>query len=130
MNCQTFYYSLYTLLTYPETKPNVYIRELFETSKCDDVFDLRDFRSVVERNITSATLTKIKNYDALGVEETKRVASVFNCKSWHKEHIWPALTFSNKLYYTGVEVPREILGKMGIVTLQFGALRNSMKQKS
>jgi hypothetical protein len=125
--CQSIYYNLYTLLTYKETTPSSYLREWLQTTRCDDVVGFKEFREVVEKHCTKATMKKIGDCDVLDqVDENRAESTMTHYRSWHKQHLWSALSAWNKTYYVCVEAPQEALAILGIIPFPYGGYRAAM----
>ena len=107
--CRYLYYNLYIMVNKKRTPSSCYVREFFKTKKCDEFVDFSLKRMIVEDTIGTRTMERIVDRDDLYDEDTVRCDMGVNLfREQHKQTLWNALTWWDRIRYIYVEWPREL----------------------
>ena len=96
--CDSIYYTLLRE-NYEKTVPaSAFIRELFETARCDDVFDLsvlrRDYASKINRG-DKARLQRILDFKTNETDEAVAAQAVLHYYDWHERRLLRAVSWTS-----------------------------------
>lgn len=111
--CQMLFYNLYTLLTYKETPPVVYIREWHHTKKCDRFFNFKPMRAAFEKEVTEENLDDIHLY-------------MERWRDQHEQKLWTALNSRYRCRYIFIDWPHEALSSIGWLTKPWAGFRSAL----
>lgn len=126
--CGWIFFNLYTYLNYREKVPASFIRELYETQRCDKL--IKDFTSVrmdVERNLPFPVIEAIKDFKESPEDERRAGEYIINNTRPLKTKIWDAMLPSDHVSYYMFEAPHEILSTFSIFSGPYAGFRRALK---
>ena len=106
---------------------SAYIREFFETVRCDDVFNMTTYRNEYSSKINKGDgqrLDRILGFAKLS-EEDEMVASqaIVHYQSWHEKQLVSALSWSSWVEHFTINKAERTLATLGIVGATYGGMR-------
>ena len=125
--CQTIYHNLLTSLTIKEVTPPIYLREWWQTERCDQFSNLSDVRRDVKEDVTPSSLERILAFQETIEDEARAAQTMTHYREWHRQRLWGSLTWSNKLYYWFYDTPHDTLAKIGLMSTPYGGYRAALR---
>ena len=104
--CDSIYYNLLRV-NYKGTVPAIlFIREFFETSICDDIFNMSVYRGEYATKINRGDemrLQRIIDFKSNQIDEAIAAQAVLHYHAWHQRRLLKAVSWSSWWsYYTSV----------------------------
>ena len=95
-----------------------YIREFFETARCDHVSNFAPQREEYTKMIGNAdvgSLARIMAYDGTAKDEEIAIQAVVHYAHWHKQHLVASLSWRSYLDYQIFQLGESTLATIGFV---------------
>lgn len=129
--CNTIYMNLLHFHhMQPEILSSAYIREFFETARCDLVFDMSAHRAEYERKLTKERLDRILAFKSTDEDESVAAQATMHYHSWHHTRLLKAISLDSWFYYhvtTRIEKTAAFFGMASIVSGGMYAAINSFR---
>jgi hypothetical protein len=104
--CRSIYYNLvacHSSQHSTDIMASAFIRELFETTRCDDVANFskcrEDFRKFISNSEGPERLSRILRYKETEEDEKRAVQACFHYSNWHRANLIRALDLRDWIYY-------------------------------
>lgn len=104
--CTSIYWNLISLL---EEKPDSaitqnYVREMYQTERCDHCHDFSDLRSSFERHLEnepgdSGAIQRIREYNTTDQDDARALQTLVHYWSWHRDEYRRGLPWYSQIYY-------------------------------
>jgi len=99
--CQFIFLNLLRLRKHIDLAPAAYIREFFQTERCDGASDLRHQRDAYRRFLGPESSARIAKYDETRVDERRAAHAVMHYSTFDASLLAKSLTWPNWImYYT------------------------------
>ncbi|RYE59300.1 MAG: hypothetical protein EOP48_01290 [Sphingobacteriales bacterium] len=105
---------------------SAYIREFFETSRCDGLHDFSPFRGELESRINvgdSKRLDRVIKFEENDVDEKVCAQACIHYHKWHNKHLVKALSWQDWAYYHVIERSERTVASLGILGAGYGGLK-------
>ena len=102
LKCQSIYWNLLVMLEKDKSFwHSVFIRELWQTKKCDEIYNLEQLRNNYINHMSKETHERVIQFKSTPTDELKATQSVFHYRMWTKKKLIKGLTWTNWLsFYT------------------------------
>lgn len=99
--CQSIFLNLIRIIDSDSNQKSssYYIREFFQTARCDTFSDFSKDREAYKKHIGNAALENILNYKETDEDKRKGAQAVLHCRYWNRSSLISSLDFKNWLYY-------------------------------
>jgi len=118
VKCQSIYQNLLDCRQEQDMLASAYIREFWETARCDTVAtDFSPFRKEFEGRLNareSGALNRILSFDETEKDEKVAAQACGHYSKWHNKQIVSALNWTNWLRYHTIERAEKTLAVFGI----------------
>lgn len=123
--CNSIYWNLIELLTEKEEASAYFLREFYQTKRCDKIYDLHENRTDLQKYLGDSTLNNILDYkeDENPSDLKKVTQAVCHYYAWNRKSLLKALPWGSWLYYhTFYMVERKFatLGRKAIYKVEYG----------
>jgi hypothetical protein len=115
--CQSIYQNLFECRQEKDIPASAYIRELFETSRCDSDVDFKPFReeySVRLNKGDAKRLLRVLEFEETEVDEKIAAQACMHYVKWHNEQLVSALSWPNWFVYHTFDRAERTLAVFGI----------------
>lgn len=122
--CQTIYLNLLDALSTDKTfSTPTFVRELWQTKRCDQYHSLTDLREDITAHMGKDTLERILAYKASPVDEEKAMDTMIHYSRWTAGKLEGALDYPHWIKFHVVEKPERLLSYVGLGSVGLGAGR-------
>jgi len=111
--CNTIFVNLLRFHGQQDTLSSAFIREFFETARCDQVFDMSVHRAEYERKLTKPRLERILAFKNTDEDELVAAQATMHYHTWHEKRLLAAISWPSLVYYHTVTRTLAILGITG-----------------
>jgi hypothetical protein len=131
--CESIYYNLlecHRRSGDQNVLATAYLREFWETRRCDSFHDFAPLRNDIENRLGSGVLQRIITCDETDKDLLLATQSCFHYHRWHEKHLVSALTWSDWLKYQTIDRGERTLAVVGIFGAGYGGMKfvyNSFK---
>jgi hypothetical protein len=124
--CQSIYWNLIRCQNTTNVPATAYIREFFETERCDEFNDFSPHRNEIEvklQSLSNGALSRVLILSESDIDE-KAVAQVcLHYHSWHNSKLVRTLTWSSWFYYHTIERSERAFASLGFLGASYGAFK-------
>ena len=116
--CQSIYQNLLECRQEKDIPASAYIREFFETSRCDGEVNFKPFRDEYSTRINkgdSKRLQRVLGFEETEVDEKIVAQACMHYAKWHNKQLVSALNWQNWFVYHTVDRAERTLAVFGIV---------------
>ena len=78
---------------------SAFIREFFETARCDPVFNMAPHRAEYEKKLTADRLARIMAFKATDQDESVAAQATMHYYTWHESRLLKAISWPAWLYH-------------------------------
>jgi hypothetical protein len=100
--CNTIFVNLLRFHGQQDTLSTAFIREFFETARCDHVFNMSTNRDEYEQRLTKPRLERILAFKTTDEDELAASQATLHYHAWHETLLLSALSWPSWLYYRTV----------------------------
>lgn len=121
--CQSIYQNLLECRQAEDIPASAYIREFFETSRCDTEFDFKPFRGEYSTRINKGDperLQRVLNFAETVVDEKIAAQACMHYAKWHNNQLVSALNWQNWFAYHTFDRAERTMAVFGIVGGGYG----------
>ena len=108
--CNSVFSTLLLMHHHTHFNSAAFIREFFETARCDDVLDMSEARKEYATAIGSDQLTKIKNYEPVDLKKLDQV--ILKLGGTHRRRLLNGLPWFSQAYHRIIAPVEHILYKI------------------
>lgn len=108
--CNSVFSTLLLMHHHTHFNSAAFIREFFETVRCDDVLDMSEARQEYVTAIASDQLTKIKNYESVDLNKLDQV--ILQLGGTHRRRLLNGLPLLSQAYHRIIAPVEHILYKI------------------
>jgi hypothetical protein len=119
--CNTIFVNLLRFHGQEDTLSTAFIREFFETVRCDQVFDMSAHRDEYARKLTKPRLERIMAFKSTDEDEAVAAQATMHYHTWHEKQLLAAITWPSLAYYHTVTRAERTLAVLGITGATYGA---------
>ena len=95
-----------------DTPSSAFIREFFETARCDRVFDMSAHRDEYARKLTTPRLERILAFKSTAEDELVAAQATMHYHVWHEKRLLAAVSWPSRVYYCTVLQVERALARM------------------
>jgi hypothetical protein len=126
--CQSIFWNLIRVIESGSSQHSVqnstlYIREFFQTARCDPYSDLSKDREAYEKHLGKEALVNILNYKETEEDERKGAQAVLHYGYWNHKRLISSLNCGNWLYYHTFHQPTRLAEFVAIGGAAYGGIR-------
>jgi hypothetical protein len=131
--CQLIYWNLIeSLESGKESDANstMFIREFFQTQRCDEIHDLRSDRTAYVKFMGPGVVERILAYQQTDLDMERGAQAVYHYTKWNHRQLVRGLDWPNWLYYHTLHQPTRLVECIAIGGTAYGGARlaiNTMK---
>ena len=118
LKCNSIFTNLLRCHGNSKVSSSAYIREFFETVRCDDVFDMKTCRNEYIAKINKddgQRLDRILGFAELSEKDEKVASSaISHSRSWHEEQLVSALSWSSWVKHFAVNKAERTLRRFAL----------------
>ena len=118
--CNTIFVNLLRFHGQQDTLSTAFIREFFETVRCDRVFDMSIHRDEYAQKLTKPRLDRILAFKATDEDEAVAAQATMHYHTWHENRLLAAISWPSLLYYHTVTRAERTLAIFGITAATYG----------
>ncbi len=122
VKCNNLFVNLLHFHEQPEILSSAYIREFFETARCDAVFDMAPYRAEYEKKLTKERLDRILMFKSTDDDELVAAQAAMHYHSWHHTFLLKSLSTSSWVYYHAVTRVEKTAALFGVASFVSGGL--------
>ena len=126
VKCNTIFENLLHFHGQQDVLSSAFIREFFETIRCDQVFDMSVHRAEYEKKLTKDRLDRILTFKATDEDESVAAQATLHYYSWHQTRLLKAISWPSWVYYHTVSRAERTLASLGLVAAAYGGMRASL----
>ncbi len=129
VDCNFIFVNLLNLLHFhgqQEIPSSAFIREFFETARCDRIFDMSPHRAEYERKLTAERLDRIMAFKTTDEDESVAAQATMHYHSWHESRLLKAISWPSWIYYHTVTRAERTLASMGLAAAAYGGMRAAL----
>lgn len=122
--CNTTFINLLTIRGDVNIPATAYVREFFETARCDDVSDMAPLRADLSEKIekySPGAMQRIETCVPTDHDETAAAQAVIHYHIWQEEKLTAALTGQSWLSYHALQRVERTAATVGVITGLFVA---------
>ena len=108
--CNSVFNTLLLMHHHAHFNSAAFVREFFETVRCDDVLDMSEARQEYVTAIGSDQLTKIKNYESVDLNKLDQV--ILQIGDTHRRRLLNGLPLLSQIYHRILAPVEHILCKI------------------
>ena len=97
--CNTIFVNLLRFHGQPDVLSSAFIREFFETVRCDRVFDMSSNRDEYEQKLTKPRLERILEFRSTDEDELAAAQAAMHYHTWHEKRLLAAISWPSLVYY-------------------------------
>ena len=115
--CQSIYQTLLECRQQKDIPASAYVREIFETSKCDAQFNFKPFREEYTARLNKddpQTLQRVLAFKETDVDEKIAAQACMHYAKWHNKQLVSALNITNWCIYHTIDRAEHTLAVLGI----------------
>lgn len=115
--CQSIYQNLLECRQEKDILASAYIREFFETSRCDAEYNFKPFREEYKTRIDKSDpqrLDRLLTFAETEVDEKIAAQACMHYAKWHNKHLVSALNWQNWFIYHTFDRAERTLAVFGI----------------
>jgi len=124
--CQSIFQNLLECHQAKDIPASAYIREFFETSRCDAEFDFKPFREEYKNRINKGDherLQRVLDFAETVVDEKIAAQACMHYAKWHNKQLVSALNWQNWFVYHTIDRAERTLAVFGIVGGSYGGFK-------
>ena len=129
-SCYKIYWNLHEMMQNKDIPASFFIRELFQTVRCDNVKDFKELRSRYHSFIDEQkadSFNKIMTLQGDANTEEAAVQTFLHYQTWTAEELFKAFPFNYKLYYHTWHRSEKLFAFVGIVTTGIWGMNKGSK---
>jgi len=108
--CNLLFLNLLHLYGRKNIPDSAFIREFFETAKCDHVFDMSSHRFEYAKKLGEERLKRVLAFEPTVRDERVAQQAVIHYRSWHQARLLKALEWKSWIYFcTVTQVERALV---------------------
>ena len=115
VKCNTIFENLLHFHGQQDMLSSAFIREFFETVRCDQVFDMSTHRAEYEKKITKDRLDRILTFKTNDKDESVAAQATLHYHYWHQTRLLKAISWQSWVYYHTVTRAEKTLASLGLV---------------
>jgi hypothetical protein len=120
--CNTIFLTLLHFHCQQDIPSSAFIREFFETARCDCVFDMSLHRAEYARKLTNERLDRILAFKTTDEDESVAAQAAIHYHSWHESRLLKAISWQSWLYYNTVTRAERTLASLGLAGAAYGGM--------
>ena len=130
--CQSIYWNLIKILESGKSQrnPTLFIREFFQTERCDSYSDLSKEREAYKNKIGDEALENIFNFRETICDEKKCAQAVLHYGYWNQKRLISSLNLRNRIFYQSFNQPTRLLELVTVFGLGYAGMKVASKAMS
>ena len=121
--CQNIYWNLLQLHSSDGVTAPAYVREFWQTSRCDNCADFSTHRHDMQKILGEDTVNRILEYQSNEKDDEKATQAVVHYFYWHQKLLVDALDWKGKMYYYTFSQAERTLAAIGIISSGYALTR-------
>ena len=126
VKCNTLFVILLHFHGQQDIPSSAFIREFFETARCDEIFNMAPHRAEYERKLTADRLARIMAFKTTDEDESVAAQATMHYHSWHESRLLKAISWPSWIYYHTVTRAERTLASMGLAAAAYGGMRAAL----
>ena len=122
--CNRIFVNLLRFHGQEDTLSTAFIREFFETVRCDQVFDMSAHRDEYARKLTKPRLDRILAFKSTNEDELAAAQATMHYHTWHEKRLLAAISWPSRVYYHTVGRAERMLGIAGVTSTALASFRH------
>ena len=108
--------------------PLLYVRELRQTSRCDQFYDFSKIRDSYATKLGKDRMQRVESFKQTSEDEEVVAQTVFHYRDWDEYNLLSALSWPNWLWYHTMHRAERTLAMIGIATIGYRFIRSSHRR--
>ena len=128
--CRSIFYNLVECHSSQHSKDimaSAFIREFFETARCDDITDFSklraDYSTFISDGVNNERLSRILSYQETKKDEKRAAQACLHYHKWHQANLLRSLDLRDWMYYHTVERVERGLAFFGLAGGGYAGLK-------